>query len=135
MRLRCQAFILSLMIAFCTGRPTMGQEGKSPVPIEIQVTASDLLTQPVGANWTSYNGDYTGRRFSSLQEINASNVAQLRAAWVFHPGNSQRLEATPVVVRGMMYVTSANDVFALDARTGRMVWHHQRALSPGLLHD
>ena len=135
MRLRWRDFILSLMIAFGAGRPTMGQEGKSPMPIDIQVTASDLLTQPVGANWTSYNGDYTGRRFSSLQEVKVSNVAQLRAAWVFHPGNSQRLEATPVVVRGMMYVTSANDVFALDARTGRMVWHHQRALSPGLLDD
>jgi alcohol dehydrogenase (cytochrome c) len=135
MRLRWRAFILSLMIAFGAGRSTMGQEGKSPMPIDIQVTASDLLTQPVGANWTSYNGDYTGRRFSSLQEVNVSNVAQLRAAWVFHPGNSQRLEVTPVVVRGMMYVTSANDVFALDARTGRMVWHHQRALSPGLLDD
>jgi alcohol dehydrogenase (cytochrome c) len=135
MRLRWPAFILSLMIAFGAGRSTMGQERKSPMPIDIQVTASDLLTQPVGANWTSYNGDYTGRRFSSLQEVNVSNVAQLRAAWVFHPGNSQRLEATPVVVRGMMYVTSANDVFALDARTGRMVWHHQRALSPGLLDD
>jgi alcohol dehydrogenase (cytochrome c) len=135
MRLRWRAFILSLMIAFGAGRSTMGQEGKSPMPIDIQVTASDLLTQPVGANWTSYNGDYTGRRFSSLQEVNVSNVAQLRAAWVFHPGNSQRLEVTPVVVRGMMYVTSANDVFALDARTGRMVWHHQHALSPGLLDD
>jgi len=99
------------------------------------VTADDLLARPVGANWTSYNGDYSGQRYSSLQEINMANVSQLQAAWVFHPGNSQRLEVTPVVVRGVMYVTSANDVFALDARTGRTLWHHQRPLSAGLLDD
>src|SRR5215469_8699828 len=99
------------------------------------VTADDLLARPVGANWTSYNGDYSGQRYSSLQEINMANVSQLQAAWVFHPGNSQRLEVTPVVVRGVMYVTSANDVFALDARTGRALWHHQRRLSAGLLDD
>ncbi len=55
--------------------------------------------------------------------------------WVFHPGNSQRLEATPVVFRGIMYVTSANDAFALDARTGRALWHYQRPVSSGLLDD
>jgi alcohol dehydrogenase (cytochrome c) len=59
----------------------------------------------------------------------------LRAAWVFHAGNSERLEATPVVVNGIMYVTSANDAFALDARTGRVVWHYQRPVSSGLLDD
>jgi alcohol dehydrogenase (cytochrome c) len=108
---------------------------QSPVTAGTNVSAEDLLTRPVGANWTSYNGDYTGRRFSSLHEINAKNVGQLGAAWVFHPGNSQRLEATPVVIRGMMYVTSANDVFALDARTGRALWHHERPVSSGLLDD
>lgn len=99
------------------------------------VTADDLLARPVGANWTSYNGDYTGQRYSSLREISATNVAQLQAAWVFHPGNSQRLEVTPVVIHGVMYVTSANDVFALDARTGRALWHYQRPISSGLLDD
>jgi len=59
----------------------------------------------------------------------------MRAAWVFHPGNSQRLEATPVVVRGVMYLTSANDVFALDATTGRTLWHYARPVSSGLLDD
>jgi alcohol dehydrogenase (cytochrome c) len=110
------------------------QEG-SVITAVVNVSAGDLLAQPVGANWTSYNGDYTGRRFSSLHEINQQNVARLRAAWVFHPGNSERLEATPVVVNGIMYVTSANDAFALDARTGRTLWHHQRPLSSGLLDD
>ena len=95
----------------------------------------DLLATPVGANWTSYNGDYTGRRYSSLKEINISNVQQLRAAWVFHPGNSQNLEVTPVVVRGVMFVTAANNVYALDGKAGRQLWHYSRPVSSGLLDD
>jgi alcohol dehydrogenase (cytochrome c) len=70
-----------------------------------------------------------------LHDINSYNVAQLRAAWVFHPGNSQNLEVTPLVVRGIMFVTSSNNVFALDARTGRTVWRYQRPVSSGLLDD
>jgi alcohol dehydrogenase (cytochrome c) len=114
--------------------PLTGQE-HSTVAGTSAVRAEDLLINPVGANWTSYNGDYTGRRYSALREINTANVHQLRAAWVFHPGNSQNLEATPLVVRGVMYVTSSNDVFALDARTGRQLWHYRRPVSSGLLDD
>ncbi|HKR83112.1 MAG TPA: PQQ-binding-like beta-propeller repeat protein, partial [Terriglobales bacterium] len=99
------------------------------------VNAEDLLTRPVGENWTSYNGDYSGRRYSSLDQITVPNVVDLRPAWVFHPGNSQMLEVTPVVVRGIMYVTSSNHVFALDAQTGRSLWHYQRPVSSGLLDD
>ncbi len=132
-----ETFMLFLLAAACArpGLPTAAAHGKSPLTAVSSVGADDLLARPVGVNWTSYNGDYTGRRYSSLHEINAANVSQLRAAWVFHPGNSQRLEATPVVVRGIMYVTSANDAFALDARTGRVLWHYQRPVSSGLLDD
>ena len=84
----------------------------------LDVSSTELMTSPPGANWLSYNGDFTGRRFSSLSQINPANVAQLRAQWVFHSGNSNRMEVTPVVVNGVMFVTSANDTYALDARTG-----------------
>ena len=119
----------------CMGSELFGQGHGATSSSALQVTAEDLLTTPMAENWPSYNGDYTGRRYSSLREINRANVAQMRAAWVFHPGNSQRLEATPVVIRGVMYVTSANDVFALDARTGRTLWHYARPISSGLLDD
>ena len=112
-----------------------GQQGQSPVVTDLMVSPADLLTQPTAENWTSYNGDYTGGRYSALQEITAANVSQLRAAWIFHVSNSERLEVTPVVVRGVMYLTSANDAFALDARTGRVLWHHERPVSTGLLDD
>jgi alcohol dehydrogenase (cytochrome c) len=131
-----RVFTLVLLAAVVLGGSSFRQHpGKSPVTAIANVSAEDLLAQPVGANWTSYNGDYTGRRYSRLHEINLENVGQLRAAWVFHPGNSERLEVTPVVVNGVMYVTSANDAFALDARTGRVVWHHRRPVSSGLLDD
>jgi len=122
-----------LMSGSLTGQALTGQE-RSAISAST-VRAEDLLASPAGANWTSYNGDYTGRRYSALREINTANVHQLRAAWVFHPGNSQNLEATPVVILGVMFVTSANDVFALDARTGRQLWHYHRPVSSGLLDD
>jgi len=107
----------------------------APISAAIDVRADDLLVQPPGANWVSYNGDYSGRRYSSLSEINSTNVGRLRPEWVFHAHNSSRLEVTPVVVNGIMLVTAANDAFALDASTGRLVWHHSRSISAGLIDD
>jgi alcohol dehydrogenase (cytochrome c) len=124
---------LGKMIALLTllaGGLLMAQDRPS-----VTVQGDDLLATPVGANWPSYNGDYTGRRYSSLKDINTSNVQHLQAAWVFHPGNSQNMEQTSIVIRGVMYITSANDVFALDARTGRQLWHHYRPVSSGLIDD
>jgi alcohol dehydrogenase (cytochrome c) len=129
------AAALILLLLVCTGQELFGQGHGATSSSALQVTAEDLLTTPVGENWPSYNGDYTGRRYSSLREINRANIAQLRAAWVFHPGNTERLEVTPVVIRGVMYVTSANDVFALDASTGRTLWRYSRPVSSGLLDD
>ena len=131
-----KAFILILLSTFLLAfSSSAGQQGRPPVIAVAQIGAEELLARPVGENWTSYNGDYTGRRYSSLRDINSGNVAHLRAAWVFHPGNSERLEVTPVVIHGIMYVTSANDAFALDARTGRALWHYDRPVSSGLLDD
>src|SRR6267143_3515812 len=116
-----------------------GAQGQKPggvsVSSSIRVTSEALAAQPVGANWLSYNGDYTGRRFSSLVEITPKNVEQLRAQWVFHAPNSNSLEVTPVVYDGLMFVTSANDAYALDAQTGRVIWHYSRPVTEGLIDD
>ena len=101
----------------------------------IDVFPAELNAQPPGANWLSYNGDFTGRRYSSLSQITPENVGQLRAQWIFHSSNSEKLEATPLVVNGTMFVTSANDTYALDARTGREIWQHTRPVSAGLIDD
>ncbi len=126
--------VLFLATAFIIAR-TPAQRTQPPQPVGPGVSNEDLVAQPVGDSWTSYNGDYTGRRYSKLKQINTESVARLRAAWGFHPGNTQKLEVTPVVVRGVMYVTASNDVFALDAQTGRELWHFHRPVSSGLLDD
>src|ERR1700704_1236826 len=74
----------------------------------LDILTAELNAKPVGANWLSYNGDLSGRRYSSLAQINVRNVEQLRAQWVFHAGTSDRLEVTPVVANGLMFVTAAN---------------------------
>ena len=107
----------------------------TPVSTRVYVDPSQLLKMPVSSNWLSYNGDYTGRRYSALHEINRSNVSQLRAQWVFHSPNSNHLEVTPVAVDGILLVTSANDAYALDAQTGRIIWHHARPITQGLIDD
>src|SRR5712664_2000093 len=109
--------------------------GNSSVSTSIHVTSEALAAQPVGANWLSYNGDYTGRRFSSLEQITPRNVGQLRVQWVFHVSNSNSMEVTPVVFEGLMFATSANDAFALDAQTGRLIWHYSRPITEGLIDD
>jgi alcohol dehydrogenase (cytochrome c) len=101
----------------------------------IEVQPADLAAQPPGANWISYNGDYSGRRFSGLAEINERNVGNLRAQWVFHLQDSNGLEVTPVVVNGIMFITSKNDAIALDGRTGRMIWRYSRPITEGLIDD
>ena len=101
----------------------------------LHVTPTDLTPRQLRDNWTSYNGDTTGRRFSSLIQITPVNVSRLAAQWVFHPRTVSPLEVTPVVDAGIMFVTSANDAYALDARTGKLLWHHTRAPSSGLIDD
>jgi alcohol dehydrogenase (cytochrome c) len=121
-----------LLVCICPFARATDQPATSAL---VDVRPADLLVKPPAANWISYNGDYTGRRYSSLAEINVTNVSQLRAQWVFHAQSSDRLEVTPVVVDGLMFVTAANDAFALDASTGRVVWHHSRPTSDGLIDD
>jgi alcohol dehydrogenase (cytochrome c) len=82
------------------------------------------IVHPQG-NWTSYNGDYSGRRFSPLSQINTSNVSSLTLAWAFQT-HQQAMKSVPLEVNGILYFTVPNHVWAVDARTGREIWHFQR---------
>jgi alcohol dehydrogenase (cytochrome c) len=108
---------------------------KSAQVTHIDVSPDSLMKAPVKSDWASYNGDYTGRRYSGLDQITPANVSQLSAQWIFHVTNSDRLEMTPQVVNGVMFVTAANDCYALDARTGRLIWHYARPISTNLIDD
>ncbi len=80
------------------------------------------------ANWESVGGDRAGTRFSTLDQINRDNVGQLKVAWEYRTGElvggkGSTIECTPLVVDGVMYVTTANRrVVALDAATGNVIW-------------
>lgn len=83
-------------------------------------------------DWPTYNGDPGGNRYSKLDYIDKSNVKRLAPKWVFTLANASQLEGTPVVVDGMMYVTNANECYALDAGSGRQIWHYERPRTRGL---
>lgn len=84
-------------------------------------------------DWTSYNGGMSGSRYSTLTQIDKTNVAALTPRWMFNFTSSSSLQTTPVVSEAVMYVTSANEVYALDAGSGREIWHYQRARTRGLI--
>ncbi len=74
------------------------------------------------ANWLMYGGDYRSQHYSGLNQITAENVHRLRAKWIYQM-HRQKVETTPIVVDGIMYVTRPpSDVIALDAETGRALW-------------
>jgi alcohol dehydrogenase (cytochrome c) len=80
-------------------------------------------------NWVTYSGDYSGERYSGARQIDTGNVSTLAPAWVFQTEVAGRFEATPIVVDGVMYVTSPDDHgYAIDARTGRTIWRYDRSL-------
>ena len=92
--------------------------------------------------WPSYNGDTSGRRYSTLSKINQSNINSLSLAWVYrvNPGRAPQagggtvnttIKGTPVVVNGVLYTTIPDHVWAIDARTGREIWHHAWASKGG----
>jgi alcohol dehydrogenase (cytochrome c) len=103
--------------------------------VTLPITRGDLEAKGIHGDWLSYNGDYTGRRYTGLSQVTPENVGQLRAQWVFHSRNAGILEVTPVVAAGVMYVTGSNDAYAIEARTGQVLWHHARPITEGLIDD
>src|SRR5260370_11850816 len=94
------------------------------LPIAAQVRFDDIEKSP-GNNWLTYGGDYGAKRYSPLTQINRANAANLTAKWTYHVENARKLECTPIVYDGVMYVTNSNEMHALDARTGRRIWHYR----------
>lgn len=84
-------------------------------------------------DWPTYHGQYSGNRYSALEQISKANVARLAPKWIFSLANTAPLQVTPVVAGGVMYVTSANECYALDAGSGRQIWHYQRRRTRNLV--
>jgi len=89
-----------------------------------------LLRSPVGKDWVTNGGNLTNQRYSTLTQINTTNVKQLKGAWMTRLkgsgiGGKYSFEASPLVKNGIMYVITGNDdVFALNAKTGEIVWEY-----------
>src|SRR5438552_8920348 len=98
----------------------------APVTLGAQELTPELLVKPGAESWPTYNGDYSGRRHSALDQINASNVNSLGLAWAFRIRGSV-IKSTPLVVNGVLYFTAPDNVWAVDARYGQQFWHYHRA--------
>ena len=83
------------------------------------------LLKPATDTWPTYNGDYSGKRYSTLNQINAGNIHSLTLAWAFNT-HATVIKATPLEVNGILYFSTPDNVWAIDARFGRQIWHYQR---------
>lgn len=86
-------------------------------------------------DWPTYHGAPHGNRYTPVDQINRATVERLAPAWIFAFSDTSRLEVTPLVVDGIMYVTAVNECYALDAGSGRPIWHFKRPQSKGLAGD
>ncbi len=106
-----------------------------------QVLPSADILKPKPDSWPTFHGDYTGQRFSPLKQINTTNVASMSLAWIYRavmnpganiggpgpdpsPTATANIAGTPLMVKGILYLTANNNVWAIDARTGLNLWHY-----------
>jgi alcohol dehydrogenase (cytochrome c) len=96
------------------------------------VTQDDLnRAASDSSNFLHTNGDYKQQRFYPNKQIDKSNVSKLRPAWIFQTEVKESLETSPIVVRGVMYVTTSySHVYAVNAKTGEELWHFKPKLGP-----
>lgn len=92
----------------------------------IAAAAFSLAMAHAQTDWPMYGHDPGARRFSPLKQITPANVARLQRAWTFHTGKPGS-EGIPIVVGGVMYVTAANGIFAVEPETGKQIWHFEAA--------
>jgi PQQ-dependent dehydrogenase (methanol/ethanol family) len=93
----------------------------------------DQLNAAAGdeSNFLQTNGNYDQTRYFPGKQINTSNVGKLHPAWIFQTEVKESEETTPIVVNGVMYVTTSFDhVYALNAKTGEEYWHYKHAMGP-----
>lgn len=120
--------VLMVMSALVACTQKAAEEPKSEIPAA--VTQERILNadgEP--GNWMSHGRTYSEQRYSPLSQITDQNVDQLGLAWHFDLGDTRGIEATPIVVDGVMYVTGGwSKVFALDAVTGEQIWAYDPAV-------
>ena len=111
--MRLALFAAALVVASAVARPA-AQEGLDP---------ARLLAPPTDT-WPTYNGDYSGRRFSTLTGITDANVKALSLAWIYPAPAGAAIKSTPLQINGVLYFSMPDHAYAVDARTGREIWHY-----------
>lgn len=131
LRLSTATCLLVLAVVSCKGREGTAAGGGSASGgggggmNVAQADSAMRLAMADSANWPSYGRDYTNQRYSPLTQISPASVKGLSLAWKYKTGIPYAFEASPVVVNGVMYVsTPLNHVVALDARTGQKKWEY-----------
>jgi alcohol dehydrogenase (cytochrome c) len=127
---------LALMpIAIVSFAQTQPADPPAPMPAVLrnyQPVSSERLKNPEDANWLMIRRTYDGWGYSPLGQITPANVARLRPAWVFSTGEAKVHEAAPIVNNGVMFVSTPNDqVIAIDARSGNLLWRYKRIRPEG----
>src|SRR5262244_3482537 len=123
MRRIAMGFIIAVCSVIC---PAAGFSQKSPD-----------LTKSAGKEWLTVGGDWHNTRYSTLTQINRNNVKNLTGAWVTHLGSGlgqkYSFEGTPIVKDGILYIATGNDdVFALDGKTGALIWEHRSGIEQNI---
>jgi alcohol dehydrogenase (cytochrome c) len=122
MRMKVLGSLFSISVALYSqgGPPPPAREAPvTPVPYERILKAPTAEPQ----NWLTYNGGYNSNRYSQLAQITPANAAGLELKWAYQSRSLDKHEVTPLVVDGVMYtVQSPNDVVALNAATGAVIW-------------
>src|SRR5205814_5799285 len=128
------------LLAGAGQQPPVAPVGE-PVPAVLQnyqpVTA-ERLKSPEDHNWLMIRRTYDGWGYSPLDQITPANVGRLRPVWGFSTGETRPHESAPIVNNGVMFVTTPNNqVIALDARSGNVLWRYRRPRAEGALvpHD
>jgi alcohol dehydrogenase (cytochrome c) len=124
--------LLAAALLLWGGGAGMAQQANDPArPLAWPSVTQEMLSNAEhdGTNFLHTQGSYRQTRFYPNAQINRENVRRLHLAWVFQTDLVAPMETAPIIVDGVMYVTTSfNHVFALDARTGRQIWayHHRR---------
>jgi PQQ-dependent dehydrogenase (methanol/ethanol family) len=128
------ALAMGAAVAFAAhGQEIQGQKQAGQTSIGTVDVSQDALNRAGGqtANWLHTNGDYEQARYYAGKQINTTNVKNLRPAFVFQTEVVESMETAPIVVDGVMYLTTAyNHVYAADATTGRQFWHYKHKMGP-----
>jgi alcohol dehydrogenase (cytochrome c) len=132
----------AILVGGCTtGMGTSGATMAQPAP-RARVTAGaasytpvtdQRLVSPEAENWLMYRRTYDGWGYSPLEQITAGNVAGLVPVWTFSTGVTEGHQAPPIVNNGIMFVsTPQNQVLALEAKSGELLWRYKRELPEDL---